>query len=179
MMIIMIMIIIIIGFRNRFSQCVDYMRVNEKKFCFRWQETTRLVLFGNTKTSSLVILCDVKYLTGNISPEKTIHMGVKHKLHRFAYLIVQIIWCFYLYFSHAIPSLYVSSFSPKPEINTGNFAPAEMMMMMIIIIMIIIIVIMIIITTNTSRLLVLNRIKDLFLVKQHFIFGNSVFIEVK
>ena len=24
-----------IGFRSRFSQCVDYMRFNEKSFCFR------------------------------------------------------------------------------------------------------------------------------------------------
>ena len=85
-----------IGFRSRFSQCVDYMRFNEKSFCFRWQETTKLVLFGNTKTSSLVILCDLRYLTGNISSVMTKHMGVQRKLHRFAYLIVQIILCFYL-----------------------------------------------------------------------------------
>ena len=26
---------VIIGFRSRFSQCVDYMRFNEKSFCFR------------------------------------------------------------------------------------------------------------------------------------------------
>ena len=37
-----------IGFRSRFSQCVDYMRFNEKSFCFRWQETTKPMLFGNT-----------------------------------------------------------------------------------------------------------------------------------
>ena len=55
----------------------------------------------------------------------TIHMGVQRKLHRFAYLIAQIILCFYSYFSHAIPSLYFSSLSPAPEINTGNIAPAE------------------------------------------------------
>ena len=52
-------------------------------------------------------------------------MGVQRKLHRFAYLIVQINLCFYSKVSHAIPSLYFSSFSPAPEINTGNFAPAE------------------------------------------------------
>ena len=86
---------ITIGFRSRFSQCVDYMRFNEKSFCFRWQETTKLMLFGSTKTSSLVILCDLRYLTGNISSVMTKHMGVQRKLHRFAYLIVQIILCFY------------------------------------------------------------------------------------
>ena len=84
-----------IGFRSRFSQCVDYMRFNEKSFCFRWQETTKLMLFFNTETSSLVILCDLRYLTGNISSVMTKHMGVQRKLHRFAYLIVQIILGFY------------------------------------------------------------------------------------
>ena len=86
-----------IGFRSCFSQCVDYMRFNEKSFCFRWQETTKLMLFCNTKTSSLVLLCDLRYLTGNtcISSVMTKHMGVQRKLHRFAYLIVQIILCFY------------------------------------------------------------------------------------
>ena len=52
-------------------------------------------------------------------------MGVQRKLHRFAYLIVQIILWFYSYVSHAILSLYFSSLSPAPEINTGNFALAE------------------------------------------------------
>ena len=84
-----------IGFRSRFSQCVDYTRFNEKSFCFRWQETTKLMLFCNTKTSSLVILCDLRYLTRNISSVMTKHMGVQRKLHRFAYIIVQIILCFY------------------------------------------------------------------------------------
>ena len=84
-----------IGFRSRFSQCVDYMRFNEKSFCFRWQETTKLMLFFNTKTFSLVVLCDLRYLTGNISSVMTKHMGVQRKLHRFAYLIVQIILWFY------------------------------------------------------------------------------------
>ena len=55
----------------------------------------------------------------------TNHMGVQRKLHRFVYLIVQIILCFYSQVSHAILSLYFSSLSPAPEINTGNFAPAE------------------------------------------------------
>ena len=87
--------ILTIGFRSRFSQCVDYMRFNEKSFCFRWQETMKLMLFGNTKTSSLVILCDLRYLTGNISLVMTKHMGVQRKLHRFAYLIVQINLSFY------------------------------------------------------------------------------------
>ena len=119
------LIVIQIGFRSPFSQCVDYMRFNEKSFCFRWQETTKLMLFGNTKTSSLVILCDLRYLTGNISSVMTKHMGVQRKLHRFAYLIVQIILCFYSLVSHAILSLYFSSLSPAPEINTGNSTPAE------------------------------------------------------
>ena len=83
------------------------------------------MLFGNTKTSSLVILCDLRYLTGNISSVMTKHLGVQCKLHRFAYLIVQIILCFWSYLSHAIPSLYFGSLSPAPEINTGNFTPAE------------------------------------------------------
>ena len=68
-----------IGFRSRFSQCVDYMRFNEKSFCFRWQETTKLMLFFNTETSSLVVLCDLRYLTGNISSVMTKHMGVQQK----------------------------------------------------------------------------------------------------
>ena len=83
------------------------------------------MLFGNIETSSLVLLCDLRYLTGNISSAMTKHMGVQRKLHRFAYLIVQNILCFESYFSHAIPSLYFSSLSSAPEINTGNFAPAE------------------------------------------------------
>ena len=83
------------------------------------------MLFGNTKTSSLVMLCDSRYLTGNIPSIMTKHMGVQRKLHRFAYLIVQIILCFYSQVSHAILSLYFGSLSPAPEINTGNFAPAE------------------------------------------------------
>ena len=83
-----------IGFRSRFTQCVDYMRFNEKSFCFRWQETTKPMLFGNTKTSNLVILCDLRHLTGNVSQVMTNHVGVQRKLHRFAYLIVQIILYF-------------------------------------------------------------------------------------
>ena len=83
-----------IGFRSRFSQCVDYMHFNEKQFCFRWQETTKLMLFGSTKMSSLGILCDLMYLTGNISSVMKNHRGGQCKLHRFAYLIVQIILCF-------------------------------------------------------------------------------------
>ena len=86
-----------IGFPSRFSQCVDYMRFNEKSFCFRWQETTKLMLFCNTKTSSLVILCDLRYLTGNISSVMTKHKGVQRKLHRFAYLIAQIIFCAFIH----------------------------------------------------------------------------------
>ena len=115
----------VIGFRSRFSQCVDYMRFNEKSFCFRWQETTKLMLFCNTKTSSLVILCDLRYLTGNISSVVTKHMSVQRKLHRFAYLIVQIIFMLlFISFSCYSVALF-SSLSPAPEINTGNFAPAE------------------------------------------------------
>ena len=34
------------------------------------------------------------YLMENISQVMTNHMGVQRKLHRFAYLIVQIILCF-------------------------------------------------------------------------------------
>ena len=52
-------------------------------------------------------------------------MGVQRKLHRFAYLIVQIILCIWSYFSHAIPSLYFSSLSSAAEISIRNFAPAE------------------------------------------------------
>ena len=55
----------------------------------------------------------------------TKHMGVQRELHRFAYLIVQIILCFKSYFSHVITSLYFSSLSPAPEINFGSFASAE------------------------------------------------------
>ena len=42
----------------------------------------------------------------------TIHMGVQRKVHRFAYITVQIILCFVSYFFQAIPSLYFSSLSP-------------------------------------------------------------------
>ena len=52
------------------------------------------MLFGNAKTSDLVIPYDWGYLMGNISPVMTKHMGVQRKLHRFAHLIVQIILCF-------------------------------------------------------------------------------------
>ena len=84
----------LISFRGRFSQCVDYMRFNEKWFCFRWQETTKLIIFDKTETSSLVILCNLRCLMGNISSVMTIHMGVQRKLHHFTYLIV-IFFCFF------------------------------------------------------------------------------------
>ena len=40
------------------------------------------------------MLYDLTYLTRNISSVMTKHMSVQRKLHRFAYLIVQIILCF-------------------------------------------------------------------------------------
>ena len=40
------------------------------------------------------MLYDLTFLTGNISSVMTKHMGVQRELHRFAYLIVQIILCF-------------------------------------------------------------------------------------
>ena len=58
-----------------FQPVRGYMRFNEKSFCFRWQETTKLMLFGNIKTSSLVILCDLRYLMGNISSVMIKHSG--------------------------------------------------------------------------------------------------------
>ena len=72
-----------ICFRSRFSQCVIYMRFNEKQFCFPWQEVTKLYLFCRTKTSSLVVLYDFRDLTGNSSPIMTKHMVVHRRLHRF------------------------------------------------------------------------------------------------
>ena len=53
----------------------------------------KLLQFGNTKTSSLEILGDLRYLTGNISSVMTKHMGVQRKLNRFAYNFVQIMLC--------------------------------------------------------------------------------------
>ena len=64
-----------IGFRSRFSQCVNYIRFNGKWSCFRWQEVTKLYLFGHNKTSNLVVLYDLRDLTGNISSIMTTHMG--------------------------------------------------------------------------------------------------------
>ena len=55
----------------------------------------------------------------------TKHMFVQCRLHRFAYLIIQIILCYWLWFTHAIQPLYFSSMSPAPELNTGNIALAE------------------------------------------------------
>ena len=53
-----------------------------------------LVLICNAEASNLVIFYVLRYLTGNISPVMTKHMGVQGKPHRFAYLIVQIVLCF-------------------------------------------------------------------------------------
>ena len=50
--------------------------------------------FGNTKKPNLVLLYDLRYLTGNISSVMVKHIGVQRELHRFAYPIVQIILCF-------------------------------------------------------------------------------------
>ena len=55
----------------------------------------------------------------------TKHIGVQRRLHRFAYLIIQIILCYWLGLTHAIQSLYYSSLSPAPELNTGNIALTE------------------------------------------------------
>ena len=55
----------------------------------------------------------------------TKHIAVQRRLHRFAYLIIWIILCYQLWFTHAILSLYFSSMSPAPELNTGNITLAE------------------------------------------------------
>ena len=62
---------------------------------------------------------------GNISSMMTKHIVVQRRLHRFAYLIIRIILCYQLWFTHAIPSLYFSSMLSAPELNTGNSAMAE------------------------------------------------------
>ena len=114
-----------IGFRSGFSQCVNYMRFNEKQFCFRWQEDTRTHANPNTKTSNLALRYDLRYLMGNISSMMTKHIVVQRRLYRFAYLIIRIILCYQLWFTHAIPPLYFSSMSAAPELNTGNIALTE------------------------------------------------------
>ena len=55
----------------------------------------------------------------------TKHIVVQRRLHRFAYLIIRIILCYQLWFTHAILSLYFSSVSPAPQLNTGIIALAE------------------------------------------------------
>ena len=82
------------GFRSGFSQSVNYMRFNEKWFCFRWQEDTRTHANPNTKTFNLLLLYDLGYLMGNISSMMTKHIVVQRRLHRFAYLIIWIILCY-------------------------------------------------------------------------------------
>ena len=114
-----------IGFGSGFSQCVNYMHFNENYFCFRWQEDTRMHANPNTKTCNLVLLYDLRYLMGIISSMMTKHVVVQCRLHRFAYLIIWIILCYQLWFTHTIPPLYFSSTSPAPELNTGNIALAE------------------------------------------------------
>ena len=54
---------------------------------------TKLVLIYYAETSNMVILYELRYLTGNISSIITKHTGVQCRLHRFAYLVVQIILC--------------------------------------------------------------------------------------
>ena len=99
------------------------MRFNEKKLCFRWPEDTRTHANNpNTKTSNLVLLNDFRYLKENISSMIPTYIGVQRRLHRFAYLIIL---CYQLWFTNAIPPLYFSSMSPKPELNTGNIALHE------------------------------------------------------
>ena len=55
----------------------------------------------------------------------TKHVVEQCRLHRFAYLIIRIILCDQLWFTHTIPPLYFSSMSSAPELNTGNIALAE------------------------------------------------------
>ena len=55
----------------------------------------------------------------------TKHMVVQRMLHHFAYLIILIILCYYLQFTHTIKLLYFSSKSPAPELTKGNIALAE------------------------------------------------------
>ena len=62
---------------------------------------------------------------GNIPSTMTKHIVVQRRLHRFAFLIIRIILCYQLWFTHAITPLYFSSMSPTPEFNTGNIALAE------------------------------------------------------
>ena len=85
------------------------MHFNEQLLCFRWQETTKLVLNFNTKTSNLVILDDLMDLMGKVLSLLAKHMGVQRRIHRFAHLIVQIILCYWLWFTHDIQPLYFSS----------------------------------------------------------------------
>ena len=121
-----VMVAELTGFRIVFfSQCVNYIRFNEKWFCFRWQENRRTRANPNTKTSNLVLLYDLRYLMGHISSMMTKHIVVQRRLHRFAYLIIRIILFYYLWFTHAILPLYFSPMSLAPELNTGNIAQAE------------------------------------------------------
>ena len=87
----------LIGSRSGFSQCVNYIRFNEKWFCFRRQEATELALYFYTKTSNLIILYNLRELMENISSIMTKPIGGQRRLHRFAYLIIQTISCYQLH----------------------------------------------------------------------------------
>ena len=84
-----------------------------------------LVLSSHTKTYNLVLLYDLRDLMGNISSMMTKHIVVQHRLHRFAYLIIQTILYYLSYFTHAILPHDINFMSPAPELNTGNVALAE------------------------------------------------------
>ena len=62
---------------------------------------------------------------GNVSSMMTNHIAVQSTLHHFAYLVIQIISCFWLWFTRAILPLYFSSMSIPQELNTGNIVLAE------------------------------------------------------
>ena len=67
----------VIGFRSDFSKCVNYICVLTKNCSVSGDRKSReLVLIPHTKTSNLVLLYDLRYLTGNISSVMTKHIVV-------------------------------------------------------------------------------------------------------
>ena len=90
---------------------------------------------GDRKTRKLMLIPIPKRLTWyyftiwsiqrNIFHQWWQNIVVQHRLHRFAYVIIRIILCYWLWFTHAIPPLYFNSMSSAPELNTGNIALAE------------------------------------------------------
>ena len=77
-----------ICFQSGFRQCANLMKNNSVSGDRKSRE---LVLISHTKTSTLVLLYDLRVLMGNISSMMTKHIAVQRRLPRFVYPIIQII----------------------------------------------------------------------------------------